>query len=290
LVGKFGQYASEVSAAWFWGKLVIRGGSRNKTGREKLLYCKGGFSTIADHMVEFIKKSLSTIYYNNPVKGIEINNGHVTAVICKDKKVECDSVIATPALPIISNILSTHTDEQFVNKLLRIKYLANICLVLELDRCLSDMYWISVNDPSFPFVGVIEHTNFEPSSSYSGVNIVYFSKYLSPASDMYSLNNEALLKFVFPHIQRMFPGLKESWIKKYHVWRTEYAQPVVVRGFRHLVPENETPIAGFYISTMAQIYPEDRGVNYAIRNGRNIARYVANSFDKKTTDSLCKTF
>ncbi|MCP4609824.1 MAG: NAD(P)/FAD-dependent oxidoreductase [Planctomycetes bacterium] len=278
LAGKFGKYASEVSAAWLWGKIVIRGGSRNKTGGEQLLYFKGGFSTIAEHIEKFIKRSLSTIYCNNSVKGIEVQNGRVTAVICTDKTVKCDAVIATPALPIISNIMSPHVDKQFVDELLRIKYLANICLVLELDRSLSHMYWINVGDPSFPFVGIIEHTNLESSSFYSGVSIVYLSKYLSPESEMYCLSDKALLKFVLPHIQCMFPEFKESWIKKYHVWRTEYAQPVVVKGFRRLVPKKETPVSGFYISTMAQIYPEDRGVNYAIRDGRNIAKYVDGSF------------
>jgi len=281
LAGKFGKYASKVSAAWFWGKIVIRGGSRSKTGGEQLVYFKGGFSAIADHIVRFITKSLSTVCCNNPVDAIEVKNGKVTAVICKDKTVKCDAVIATPALPVISNILCPHVDKQFVNELLRIKYLANVCLVLELDRSLSDMYWINVNDLSFPFVGVIEHTNFVPSSSYSGSNIVYLSKYLLRESEMYCFNDEALLKFALPHIQRMFPEFKESWVKKYHVWRAEYAQPIVVKGFRHLVPKKETPISGFYISTMAQIYPEDRGVNYAIRDGRNIAKYVERSFDNE---------
>ena len=76
----------------------------------------------------------------------------------------------------------------------------------------------------------------------------------------------------------MFPGFEKSCIKAYHVWRAEYAQPVVAKNYRHLIPERETPVSGFYISTMAQIYPEDRGVNYAISDGRDIARHVEGSF------------
>ena len=53
----------------------------------------------------------------------------------------------------------------YVERLRRIRFLANVCIVLELDRSLSDTYWLNVNDPGFPFVGVIEHTNFEPSSN-----------------------------------------------------------------------------------------------------------------------------
>ncbi|MHC4166065.1 MAG: NAD(P)/FAD-dependent oxidoreductase [Planctomycetota bacterium] len=277
LAGKFGKYASSISAAWFWGKLTIRGGSRSRTGREKLAYFKGGFSAIAERMA----KNLSTVSCDDPVKGIEVENGRITAVVCKGRTVNCDAVVATPGLPIIADILSPHVDPQFVDRLLRVEYLANVCLVLELNQNLSDMYWINVNDPSFPFVGIIEHTNFEPASSYSGRHIVYLSKYLPAESEMYSFDDETLFKFALPHLQRMFPNFGDSWIKAYYVWRAEHAQPVVVKGYRHLIPKGETPVSGFYIATMAQIYPEDRGVNYAIRDGRDIARHVERSFHSK---------
>jgi len=37
------------------------------------------------------------------------------------------------------------------------------------------------------------------------------------------------------------------------------------------VPGRATPFANATISTMAQIYPEDRGTNYAIREGKSVA-------------------
>ena len=64
----------------------------------------------------------------------------------------------------------------------RIEYLGAVCIVLELDRSLSETYWLNVNDLSFPFVGVIEHTNMEPASAYGGRHIVYLSRY-APADD-----------------------------------------------------------------------------------------------------------
>jgi hypothetical protein len=41
------------------------------------------------------------------------------------------------------------------------------------------------------------------------------------------------------------------------------------------VPKRETPFPNATISTMAQIYPEDRGTNYAIREGREVARAIS---------------
>ncbi len=92
---------------------------------------------------------------------------------------------------------------------------------------------------------------------------------------------ETLFRSALPHLRRMFPNFRDSWIKTHHVWRAEHAQPVVVKDYRHLIPGVETPVSGFYIATMAQIYPEDRGVNYAIRDGRDIARHVERSFRSK---------
>jgi hypothetical protein len=37
------------------------------------------------------------------------------------------------------------------------------------------------------------------------------------------------------------------------------------------VPEHKTPLPGAFIATMAQVYPEDRGTNYAVRDGRAVA-------------------
>jgi hypothetical protein len=73
----------------------------------------------------------------------------------------------------------------------------------------------------------------------------------------------------------MFPAFDRSWIRNHHVWRARYAQPVVGRHYSQLIPGVETPIRGLYLSTMAQVYPEDRGTNYAIRDGRRVGCKVA---------------
>jgi hypothetical protein len=72
----------------------------------------------------------------------------------------------------------------------------------------------------------------------------------------------------------MFPDFSPTWILASHVWHARFAQPIVTRSYRDLIPDSETPLEGFYIATMAQIYPEDRGTNYAVREGRAIARKV----------------
>ena len=101
--------------------------------------------------------------------------GGRSGVVTPEATRAADAVIATPALPIVADLVAPHAPGEYVDGLRRIRYLANVCVVLELDRSLSDLYWLNVNDPGFPFVGVIEHTNFEPASTYAGRHIVYLS-------------------------------------------------------------------------------------------------------------------
>ena len=46
---------------------------------------------------------------------------------------------------------------------------------------------------------------------------------------------------------------------------------MVVSSETPLIPAAITPLRGFYLATMAQIYPQDRGTNYAIGAGRAVA-------------------
>ena len=138
---------------------------------------------------------------------------------------------------------------------------------------------LNVNDPGFPFVGVIEHTNFEPASTYAGRHVVYLSRYLPEGDALWRMRDEEVIAFTLEHLRRMFPDLADDWVLAAHVWRAQYAQPVVERGYRRLIPATRTSLAHLFLATMAQIYPEDRGTNYAIRQGREVARDVAAALD-----------
>jgi protoporphyrinogen oxidase len=271
LRGKFGAYAERISAVWFWNKLKLRGGSRGKGGEEQLAYYRGGFIALADKMAEYITGKGGAIHCNTRVDGLTVTNGGVTGVTANGATVAADAVLATPALPIVADLVAPHATPAYVASLRRIEYLANVCLVLDLDRSLSQIYWLNVNDPTFPFVGVVEHTNFEPPETYGGHHIAYLSKYLPADDPLYAMTDDEVLAFAVPHIQRMFPGFDTKWIRDCHVWRARYAQPVVERHYSALIPAEETPLPGLFLCSMAQVYPEDRGTNYAVREGRRAA-------------------
>ncbi len=281
LQGKFGDYAKDISAVWFWNKLKLRGGSRGKGGEEVLAYYRGGFAALAEQIAAAISSRGGTIRLRSPVTGLSVSDGQVVGVQTAYGPIQADAVLATPALPIIADLIEPHASAQYTQSLRRIEYLANICIVLELDRSLSETYWLNVNDPGFPFVGVIEHTNFEPAQSYGGRRLVYLSKYLPESDELYRMPDDEVVRFCLGHLQRMFPDLTSEWVLDAHVWRARYSQPIVVRHYSSLIPPFETPLAALYISSKAQLYPEDRGTNNAIREGREAGRRIADALARQ---------
>lgn len=271
---KFSVFAEAVNAVWFWKKLVLRGSTRDKQGGEQLAYFKGGFGRLAQSIADEIVRLGGEIRYNTEVIGTDVEAGRVTALRTAEGPITSKHFLFTPSFQIIAKMFEGRANEQWLDSLRRVNYLGNMCLVLQLDRSLSDTYWLNVNDPGFPFVGVIEHTNFDPPENYNGKHIVFISRYLATQDPVWAYQDKEYLDFAIKHLRRMFPEFDESWVQDFRVWRAEYAQPVTERNYSEYVPKRETPFDNATISTMAQIYPEDRGTNYAIREGKDVAREI----------------
>lgn len=280
LAGKFGKFADEIGAVWMWNKLALRGGSRDKSGKEVLAYYKGGFAALSRAMMDQVVAQGGEVHLGRSVRSIETSEGKLSAIITDNGRIETSTALATIPQPIFANIVEEHVDQTYVDQLRKIDYLGNVCMVLEMDRSLSDTYWINVADPEFPFVGVIEHTNFEPPETYGGKHIVYLSKYLPTDTDMYNYNEQEMLDFALPHLQRMFPQLERDWVVNAHLFKSEYTQPIVRPNYSKLIPDAKTPIDGLWLSSMAQIYPEDRGTNYAVREGKIVGAKIARTFSQ----------
>lgn len=271
LAGKFGKFDDKIGAVWMWNKLALRGGSRDKSGKEILAYYQGGFAELSRAMADQIVANGGEVRLNTRATSIDTKDGALVAVQTDKGTIETRSALSTIPQPLFADLVKDHVASDYVDRLKQIEYLGNVCMVLEMDRPLSDTYWMNVADPDFPFVGVIEHTNFEPPETYGGKRIVYLSKYLPTDTDMYGYDADQMLEFALPHLQRMFPEMQRDWIKKAHVFRSEYTQPIVTPNYSKLIPDAKTPVDGLWLASMAQIYPEDRGTNYAVREGAIVA-------------------
>lgn len=273
LAGKFGEEAANVSAVWFWNKIKLRGSSRNARGAEVLVYYDGGFGAAIDALGKALRERGVEILTGVLVEKICVDQGRVCGLQTTQGERDAETVLATVPLPHFLE-MTPDLPVELSERLGKIRFLGNVCLVLRLKQSLSSTYWLNVTDPGFPFVGIIEHTNFDPPEHYGGEHIVYLSKYLQQGDPMYRMTAEELLEFSLPHISRMFPEFSPSWIIGAHLWRAPYSQPVITRRYSTLLPPRRMPIEGLWLATMAQIYPEDRGTNYAINSGRETARII----------------
>ena len=276
LTGKFGPYADKISAVWFWNKIKLRGGSRDKSGDEKLAYLRGGFVKISQKLESMIQKNGNKIKNNEEVISVS-KKKDIWEIKTSRSVYYFKNVICTSSLKETANMLSNFVSSSYLEKLNKIDYIGNICLVLELKKSLSSTYWLNVNDPNFPFVGVIEHTNFEGSENYDGRHIVYLSKYLPTSDKLYNLDVNSFYDYAEPYLKKMFPDYDHSWLINKNLWKARYSQPIVVKNYSSIIPEMKTPYKGLYICTMAQIYPEDRGTNYAVKYAKKLIRLLQNN-------------
>ncbi|WP_433794948.1 NAD(P)/FAD-dependent oxidoreductase [Actinoplanes sp. CA-252034] len=282
LEGKFGEYAGRVGATWMWTKLALRGGSRTRGGRETLSYVRGGCDVLLDALRDRLLAAGVRIHTGTAAEEVVSDEYGVQGVRAGGRFFPARRVLLTVASPVAAGLLGdSATGHPAVPGLRRrlnsITYLANVCLVLQNRRPLSETYWINVNDPSFPYVGVIEHTNLEDPARYGGRHIVYLSKYLPADAPLYRMSDEEVFEHSLPHLKRMFPAFDRDWVAGYHVWRAPYAQPVVTPHYARALPGFASRVPGLYLAGMAHVFPEDRGTNYAVRDGRRVARMMADA-------------
>ncbi|WP_208870252.1 NAD(P)/FAD-dependent oxidoreductase [Streptomyces monomycini] len=278
LEGKFGPYAPEVGATWMWTKLHLRGGSRSRSGREVLHYLRGGCGALLDAWLPRLAGLGVRIRTGSPVTEVLTGPEGVRGVRCGGDAAHAPRVLVTcapgPAAALLGR--SAHPAVPALRRrLTAIPYLANLCLVLENDRPLSDTYWLNVTDPHFPYVGVIEHTNLDAPEHYGGRHLVYLSTYLPADAALYRMSDPEVYRYSLPHLRRMFPAFRAEWVRAHHVWRARYAQPVITRHYSRTVPGVENAVPGLHLAGMAQVFPEDRGTNYALRGGQRAGRLIA---------------
>jgi protoporphyrinogen oxidase len=162
--------------------------------------------------------------------------------------------------------------EDYLDRLRTIEYHTALCLLLEVDRQFSPFYWTNVADPELPFVGLVEHTNFIDRSRYDGRRFLYIANYVEPGHELLALDPDALLDAYTPGLRKVNPGFDRSWVKARWRFTEPAGQPIVTVGYHERIPALETGVPGLVLANTTQIYPEDRGTNYAVRLGDDAAR------------------
>jgi protoporphyrinogen oxidase len=267
LVSKFGEaHYQDVNMAWMWARLYKRTAS--------LGYFEGGFQAFIDLLVERMEEQGGAMRFNAGVRGVHgVGDGLRLALVNGDAKHE--RVIATCS-PDAMLKLTPALQGPYASKLRRLKSMGAVALILALHRPLTDgHYWINLpKGVEIPFMGLVEHTNYISRKRYGGDHLVYCGDYLPPDHPYFRIEKEALLQIYLPGLERINPDFRPDWVRSSWMFRQRYAQPVPGLDHSQNIPALKTPVPGLWMANMSQIYPWDRGSNYAVEIGRRVARRV----------------
>jgi len=105
----------------------------------------------------------------------------------------------------------------------------------------------------------------------------YAGDYLAEGHEYFSMSDDELLERFLPAFKKFNPAFDKSWINKVWVFKTNYAQPVPLINHSKNIPSIQTPIEGLFFASMSQVYPWDRGTNFAVEIGRRAAKLMLNN-------------
>ncbi|MDA0769616.1 MAG: NAD(P)/FAD-dependent oxidoreductase [Chloroflexi bacterium] len=281
LRGKFGEeFYKQIGMVWVWGKVQTRVKSRGKSMiKEKLGYPIGSFGEIFEVLADKIRGQGGEVHLSASVEQVLTADGRATGLrvaIAGGPAMDqdFDAIISTTPSYLFPKLVPD-LPVDYLAKLTNARYMGAVLLVLVMDRPLSRVYWLNVADRSIPFVAVIEHTNLISPARYGGKHVVYLSNYLSTDSPMYKMDRQELLDAYVPHLKKINPGFDTSWIEESYHHRIGAAQPIVGVNYSSQIPDHRTPIRNLYLANTTQIYPEDRGTNYSVRMGNQVADMVS---------------
>lgn len=268
LVGKFGErFAPQVNMAWMWARMHARTTS--------LATYEGGFQQFAADFAEALQKKGVEIRYNTRIDQIQRVEESVELSLAAGKEA-FDRVLVTISPAALAK-MAPALGEEYLKGLLALKNLGAVVMVVSLKHQLSreGYYWYNLpKKEGYPFLALVEHTNFMDKEHYNNEHLVYCGDYLENDHEYFTLSKEELVERFLPTFKKINPDFEPDWVNETWLFRENYAQPVPFINHSRNIPAIQTPIKGLYFASMSQVYPWDRGTNFAVEIGRRAARLM----------------
>jgi protoporphyrinogen oxidase len=269
LIGKFSEYYDQVNMAWMWARIHAR--------TTRLGTFVGGFQAFFDTLAEAVRQRGASIQLASAVREIAPRAEGGVTLHTPFGAVDYAVCLVTTS-PRLLTRLAPSLSPDYLAQLSHLKSMGAVVLILSLKHQLSEsgIYWHNlVKEAGFPFLALCEHTNFVSPDHFGGDHLIYCGDYLSPDHEYFKLTQAELVDRFVPALSRFNPKFDRSWINKTWLFREPYAQPVPPINHSQNIPDIRTPIAGLYFASMSQVYPWDRGTNYAVEIGRRTAKMIA---------------
>jgi protoporphyrinogen oxidase len=264
LRGKFGAAAPEIAMPWFWARVHDRS--------QSLGYLRGGLQQLYDRMADRVRKSGGETRFGASVTSVRSGAGGLL-VVTDEGSERFDRVISTFATRLTARLVPELPDAWRARHEWGRAYGAQ-CVVLALDRPLTSVYWLNMNDPGFPFMALVEHTNYMPAADYGGRHLLYLGNYRPMDDPLMSAPPESVIDEFVPHLSRLNPDFDRGWVTDAWAFTAPFAQPIVTVDYRDHIPPFRTPIPNLWVASMFQVYPHDRGQNYSIELAEKLVAQI----------------
>lgn len=258
LVGKFSDFYQEVNMAWFWARFKARS--------TKLGTFKGGFQSFLDQFTELLIKKGVRFNFNARISKIASLENRKIEISISDRKIIYDKVLVTISPKILTSI-TPQLKGGYVEKINAQKSIGAVVVILSLKNQLSKegYYWYNLpKSAGFPFLALVEHTNYVSADNFNGEHLIYCGDYLDRSHKYFTMNKKELIENFIPSLKKINPSFKKDWINKSWLFRTPYAQPIPQINHSSNLLQIKTPLTGLFLASMSQVYPWDRGTNYAV--------------------------
>ena len=266
LEAKFGPRYQEVPLAWFAARLYKR--------TAHLGYFKGGFQAWSDAFLALVRQNGACAEFKTRVTGI-VRTRAAWQVQAADRTWDAQAVLHTGSPRLLAEACPL-LPASFAQRIQSETYMGAVVLTVALDRSLTEgIYWINVPASArLPFLVVVEHTAMIPPARYGGQHLVYLGAYVEPDHRYLHMDAEALTQEFLEGLPRLNPAFRMSQVQASWLHRTRFAQPVPALGGGQRRLPLRTPVPGLYLATMSQVWPWDRGTNYAVDIGQRAARAI----------------
>ena len=268
--------------------------ARLKARTFRLGYFEGGFQAMVDHLTQTVVQKGADIHLNSPVQGIQPLPGGGLQLQVNGQTHQADQVLVTLSPHQLSQ-MAPDLPGGYLQQLLNLKHIGAVVVTLALKQPLMPdgrTYWLNIPATSadksqneFPFLALVEHTNFVSREHYGGDHLVYCGDYVLPEHEYFQLSKEELVAKFEAALPKINPAFTPDWIRDSWLFRTPYAQPVPLVNHSANIPTLQTPISGLFFASMSQVYPWDRGTNFAVEIGRKVAGQMIGVLKGKTVIS-----
>ena len=279
LRGKFGERADDVAMVWLQNKFRLRRG--DDAAEEKLGYPKHSWELLFEALQKRIEAGGGRVLIDRPAARVEpgflvtpgVPKASGAGTIRATSRRRARALRRRAGHGAVGRLRAARSrpacvPEHYLAQLRGIEYFTALCLLIELDRQFSPYYWTNIGDDALPFVGLIEHTNFIDPARYDGRRFLYVANYLPRGHELLGLDAEGLLEALHARSESGQPGVRTAWVQAAVAAPRAGCPADRHVGYRDKIPAMQTPTRGLVLANTTQIFPEDRGTNYAVREGQ----------------------